>query len=311
VRLGQIIDAWNRFFFNPVSPYPVAAYRILQGCLIFQFAISLGPDLFVWFGNPGIVSEKTLFTDAVNKLNVFTFYQNDTWVLTVWIVYVFASILLTIGFQTRIAAIIVFVVTVTMANRDGYLFNAGDTFLRSMTFWLMFAPSNEVWSVDSYLRNRKREAPYTPLISGWVWRCMQIQMCIVYYSAFTAKTPGWYWAVGEALYIASRFESLQRFPMPFAFDNILVSQAFSWGTLAVEFALFTLIWIKELRYYIIACGLCLHLTIDWFMSIPQFEWLMIVSFILFIDPKDIVNTVELIKCTFRKALRIKASTSSV
>jgi uncharacterized membrane protein YphA (DoxX/SURF4 family) len=311
MTFAQIARIWDRFFFAPVSPYPVAAFRILQGIMYLQFALSLTPDLYIWFGAPGIVTEKTLYTDAVNKLNILSYFPtSNEWVFAVWMAMIIASICLTIGFQTRIASIIVFIVIVTFANRNGYLFNAGDTYLRTVAFWLVFAPSNQVWSIDSWLRNRKRKAPYDPLISAWTWRALQIQMCIVYYSAFYAKTGGWYWSVGEAVYIAARFESLQRIPMPFSFDTMLFSQLFTFGTLFIEFALFTLIWVRELRYYVLACGLCMHLTIDWFMSIPMFEWLMIVSFVLFIDPVDILNMVNMIKCSFRSILGIKGAPSS-
>lgn len=309
MKIGSIVESWDRFFFSRVSPYPVAAFRILQGMMYLQFALSLAPDLLVWFGVHGIVREETLFTDGINKLNVLSFFPtSDTWVYAVWIGLIASAFCMMIGFQTRMASVIIFLVLATYANRDGYLFNAGDTFLRSSAFWLVFAPSNEVWSVDSWLKNSKNRKigyAYDPLISAWAWRALQIQMCLVYYSAFFAKTHGWFWSVGEAVYIAARFESLARFPMPFSFDDVLISQFFSYGTLAVEFALFTLIWVKELRYYVIACGLCLHLTIDWVMSIPMFEWMMIVAFVLFVEPEDLVKAGDIIKCTARKLLGIK------
>lgn len=300
MRIATLVGLWNQFFFSKVSPYPVAAFRIVQGIMVLQFAVSLAPDLYVWFGSPGIVTQKTLSWDAVNKFNLLAYYpQSNEWLLALWILLIVAALCLTIGFQTRISSIIVFLLVITFCNRNGFLFNAGDTFLRTMCCWLVMAPSNEVWSVDSYLKNRNSERNYCPLISAWAWRALQIQMCLVYFSAFSAKTPGWYWASGEAVYIASRFESLQRLPMPFAFDDPVMSAIFTWGTLAVEFALFTLVWIKDIRYLVLACGVCLHLTIDWCMSIPMFEFLMIVSFVLWIDSNHLINAVEYGKCLIR------------
>lgn len=303
MKIAEIAAGWDRFFFSPVSPYPVAAYRILQGCIYLQFALALGPDLQVWYGYPGIILESTLAADGINKLNVLSYYHNNEWVLAVWLILIAASLCLTIGFQTRIASIILFTILVTYSNRNAYLFNAGDTYLRSVAFWLVFAPSAEVWSVDSWLKNRKK-APFDPLVSAWVWRALQLQLCFVYYSAFYTKTSGWYWSVGEAVYIASRFESLFRLPLPFTFDDALLASIFTFGTLAVEAALYTLIWVKELRYYVIALGTCLHLTIDWCMSIPMFEWMMIVSFVLFIDSVDITNFVAAMKCWLKNPLKV-------
>lgn len=302
MKITQIANGWDRFFFSPVSPYPVAAYRILQGCIFIQAALTPGPDLLVWFGYPGIILEKTT-VDGMNKLNILSYYPTNEWVFFLWILSVIAAFCLTIGFQTRIASIVLFALIISFSNRNSFSLNAGDTYLRAVAFWLVFTPSSEVWSVDSWLRNRKRP-PFDPLISAWAWRALQLQMCFVYYSAFFAKTGGWYWSSGEAVYIALRFESLQRLPLPISLDNVVIANVFTFGTLAVEAALFTLIWVKEFRYYVIALGLCLHLTIDWCMAIPMFEWMMIVSFVLFIDAVDLRTFVKQLQCLIQNPFRL-------
>jgi len=313
LKLSTLSGVLHNFFFKMVSPYPVAAFRILFGLMVFQVALSLAPDLYLWFGNPGVISQKTVASDAIARLNLLTFHpESNEWVLGLWIAYLVAAVLFTIGYQTRFATIAVFILMVTFTNRNLYLYHAGDTLMRTMSFWLLFAPSNEVWSVDSYLKRRRSGSttPFCPLVSAWSWRALQIQLCLVYFSAFTAKTPGFYWGIGEACYIASRFESLFRMPMPISFDVLPVANFFTWGTLFIEFSLFTLIWIKELRYYVIACGICLHLSIDWCMSIPAFEWLMICSFVLFVEPEHIDRAVDYtffwIKKTFRSNTETKA-----
>lgn len=302
MKITQIASAWDRFFFSPVAPYSVAAYRILQGCIFLQFALTLGPDLLTWFGYPGIILEPTRTIDGFNRLNILSYYPTNEWVFSVWILTVISAFCLIIGFQTRIASIVFFLLIVSFSNRNPYSFNAGDTYVRSTAFWLMFAPSGEVWSVDSWLKNRNQPS-FEPLISAWSLRALQIQLCLVYYSAFYTKTSGWYWSVGEAVYVASRFESLFRLPLPISFDDVLISNIFTFGTLAVEASLFTLIWVKELRYYVIALGTCMHLTIDWCMSIPMFEWMMIVSFVLFLDSADLRAFVKQFECLLRKLLK--------
>jgi hypothetical protein len=311
MKISTLLDLWNNFFFKMVSPYPVAAYRILQGLIILQMAVSFAPDLYLWFGYPGIITQKTAAADAIARMNVLSFFpESNEWVLIVWICYLIAAVMFTIGYHTKLASIALFIIIVSLTNRNLFLYHAGDTFMRTVSFWFVFAPAGDVWSVDSYLKRRREQLPpYCPLISAWGWRVLQFQMCLVYFSAFTAKTPGYYWGAGEACYIASRFESLFRLPMPIPFDIVLVSCLLTWGTLFIEFSLFSLIWIKELRYYVIALGICLHVSIDWCMSIPAFEWLMIVSFILFVDPEHIDRAVEISKYWLRKTFKLKAATA--
>lgn len=308
MRLSVLAELWNTFFFKMVSPYPVAAFRIFQGLMIIQVSLYLGADLKIWFESPGIILLHTLNTDPVERMLIFSFFPNNNeYVFALWILYVVTAILFTIGYQTRIVSIVLFFLIINFTNRNLYIFHAGDTFMRTMAYWLMFVPSGEVWSVDSYLKRRRNpeQAPYCPLISAWAWRALQIQMCFVYFSAFTAKTPGWYWASGEACYIASRFESLYRLPMPLSFDVPIVAIVLTYGTLIVEFALFSLIWIKEIRYYVIALGVCLHLSIDWCMCIPSFEWLMISSFVLFVYPEDLDRAVGYARYWIGKTFKLK------
>ena len=49
----------------------------------------------------------------------------------------------------------------------------------------------------------------------------------------------------------------------------------------------TLVWVKELRIWVLLAGLLLHLGIEVSMSIGFFEWVMIAAYILFLEPKEV------------------------
>jgi hypothetical protein len=61
----------------------------------------------------------------------------------------------------------------------------------------------------------------------------------------------------------------------------------SWSTLALEFSLGVLIWVKELRYILLALGLLLHLSLDYSLNIPLFQWDVLSAYVLFVDPADV------------------------
>lgn len=51
-----------------------------------------------------------------------------------------------------------------------------------------------------------------------------------------------------------------------------------------------LIWWKPARYYwVLLAGLALHLGIEYFMNLPMFEWNFMFTYLLFIDPQDMVK----------------------
>lgn len=301
MKLSALTQLWDRFWFAPVSPYPVAAFRILFGLIVLQGFLFFSQDLFVWYGANGIVSLKTVLNNEpfvrLNVLNIFP--NNDNWMLAMYCLYAVAAFCLTIGFKTRMASILVYVLMVSFFHRNQYHLNSGDTLMRAMSFWMMFAPTGRVWSVDALLdKNRAKDS--CELISAWSFRALQLEVTLVYLHTWFAKSGGFEWGFGTAVYYASRLEPLYRLPLPVSFDWHAVSWIFTWMTLLVEFLMFTAIWVKELRYYVLTLALAMHLTIDWNMAIPQFEWLMIFSYVLFIFPEDLNAAIERLKSLVSK-----------
>ncbi len=66
-------------------------------------------------------------------------------------------------------------------------------------------------------------------------------------------------------------------------------------TLAIELALFTLIWWKKTRYPVLLLGTIFHMCIDITMNIPVFEYIMIASYINFLKPVDVFTCVSKLK----------------
>jgi hypothetical protein len=61
----------------------------------------------------------------------------------------------------------------------------------------------------------------------------------------------------------------------------------TWSALALEFSLGVLVWIKKLRYFILALGLIFHLYLEYSLNVPMFQWVVLSAYVLFIDPADL------------------------
>jgi hypothetical protein len=68
-----------------------------------------------------------------------------------------------------------------------------------------------------------------------------------------------------------------------------------WSALALEFSLGVLIWVKSVRYYLLALGLLFHLCLEYSLNISLFQWDVLSAYILFIDPADIARAWNWIK----------------
>jgi hypothetical protein len=59
--------------------------------------------------------------------------------------------------------------------------------------------------------------------------------------------------------------------------------------------MWTLVWFKEVRYYVLLAAVVFHLGLDWSMNIPQFQFIMITALITFVDPSDLSALVDKIR----------------
>src|SRR5439155_1690438 len=92
---------------------------------------------------------------------------------------------------------------------------------------------------------------------------------------------------GTAVYNMTRLVEFERFPLPPLFDHLWAIRAATWGSLLVEAALATLVWVPRLRYPVLAAGAGLHLGVEYAMNVPLFQWLMLACLTTFVPPAHV------------------------
>jgi hypothetical protein len=105
----------------------------------------------------------------------------------------------------------------------------------------------------------------------------------MYFNAVLYKLAGTHWIDGTAAWYISHLDEFKRFPVPDFFHTLWFSQLATWSSLATEAALATLIWVRPLRRYVLLAGLLLHLGLEYTMNIPFFQWVVLSSYILFLE----------------------------
>jgi hypothetical protein len=164
---------------------------------------------------------------------------------------------------------------------------------------LAFSNAGDAFSLDNLIRAFREDwrlTGFAPRLSApWAQRWIQLQLAFVYFQAFFSKIPGKHWIDGWAVYFASRYDDCQRFMIPYVFDTPFVIKGLTWGTLVIEFALWTLVWFKEVKYWVLFAGILMHLGIDLTMNLPMFEWIMMVCYLSFVEPKDLTRAMNWLK----------------
>jgi hypothetical protein len=290
VKAKSFFEAWNAFFFTEQSPIPIALFRIIFGVMVLATLLLLRADWMAWYGPHAWVSLKSMqAVEPGTRLNVFAFIsRSDFWVHALFWIFLASAVSLTIGLLTRLNCLIVFLCLTSIDQRNLFILHGGDTFLRVSGFFLIFAPAGAALSVDRLIRiwGGKEGAEIRPR-NPWAQRMIQLELALVYFVGFCWKVAGTPWVQGTALSSILQLDELQRFPAPSWLMRPTMLKLGTWFTLVLEFALGVLIWIRELRYYLLAAGLVFHLSLEYLMNIPMFQWDVLSAYVLFIDAADL------------------------
>lgn len=286
----SFVEAWNEFFFAEQSPIPIALFRMLYGIATLATLLLTRNDWIAWYGPHAWVSLSTMQAfEPGPRLNLFTVMPASVfWVQVLFWVLVASAVCLTIGFLTRLNSVVVYVCLASMQQRNLFILHGGDTFLRVAGFFLIFSAAGAALSADRLIRIwRGKEGLEIRPRRPWAQRMIQFELSLVYFVGFCWKVAGAMWVQGTALSYIYRLDELQRFPLPSWFLNETLMKLATWFTLVLEFALGVLIWIREIRYYLLAIGLVFHLSIEYSMNIPMFQWDVLSAYVLFVDGADL------------------------
>lgn len=319
MTVSGLIGLWQKFWFTPESPLSLCVFRIVFGLVFLtQIATQYWTDFSVFFGEHPFIPHDDFVAFWSKKsvtINLFELLPTeDFWHIAFFVVLGIFTVMMIIGFCTRLSIILVFLGYASICHQYPFLMNAGDNMQRVVLFLLCFSGAGDCLSVDTYLKNRKgdwRKALLDPPPSpAWTTRMMQVQLAIAYITTALLKINSPIWFFGDGVYIATRLNDFVKLRVPIVFEHRISLYLMSWLTIIVEFAAGTLIWIKETKYWVILLGVILHVGIDWTMNIPIFEFAFMSIYILFIDSEDMKKLGRWLKLFCRCFYKKKAYISS-
>lgn len=299
-----LISAWNSFWFDPVSTSTLAVFRIAFGLVAFAWSVSLVPDATSFFSKNGILPDQPDFPGVLGGAwGLLGVFPSKGAMIALVVLSIVASLCLMLGLFSQLAAAVVFLAVMSFERRNPFVFNSGDVLVRLLAFYLIFAPGSASLSLERFVRNRKDFWTF-PARAPWAIRLIQIQFSVVYLIAVWTKVRGTTWNAGTAVSMALRITDVARLPVPsFVTHSALISNIFTFGTLALELSLAILVWNRKLRPWVLLAGLSLHLGIEYSIRVG-FYGLAITSMYLVWVPPERMDAIVL-------AVRRRFSRSSV
>lgn len=288
-NLKKLIEGWDKFFFEERPTEGIAVFRILWVGLLLMYYFSDIGNIRDFYGPHGLISLGTVRERFpmvhANVFHMFNLSYEFTYLL--FVIYGVSLLMALVGLFTRPALIVALICMTSFHQRNIWLLSSSELLMRTITMLMIFSPCGISLSIDSLI-NRFNNRPSKKRESTiWVLRLIQIQVSVIYLWTVWHKLKGDTWLNGTAVYYATRLEDLVNFTIPYMMDSLPFLKLLTWGTLAIEFSLGTLIWVKKFRKPAIIVGILFHLSIQYFMSIPFFELYMIALLVNFFSPEEL------------------------
>ena len=276
-------------------------YRLFFGILIFSDILRRWDTRHIFYSNNGVVHHYNN-SSYFSLLNIFDHILKPWMIDFFFILGLFFSILLIIGYRTKLSHLISGAILISLHNRVVLVENAGDFVMNCMIVWSFFLPLGSAISIDSLRRSIKQynesntdDLNIKPKKESFeyfsiAYFAFLFQISAIYFFTGLNKT-GSDWMQGTAVYY---FYQLDTFLTPLGafirdYVGINFSKLATYSTLGLEllvpFLLFFPIYTRYLRQIAVLSLVVFHLIIMSSLSIGLFSQTMMVSFILLLDGK--------------------------
>jgi uncharacterized membrane protein YphA (DoxX/SURF4 family) len=306
-RLKAKYMAYVRFLNEREAPHALAVLRM-------AFGVALMANIIEQL----LLGDVTEFYAGIDHGGIFTFKYNNTpytlfrvLPLTAPVVYtvvlgqLVAACMLTLGLYTRAAAIVCFLIQMTLFDRMVMFRHDGDNVFRVVSWLMVLAPAGAAWSVDAAWRGKGQTT-----IPKWPRGMFMLQLALIYTRTGIVKMgSSWSFMDGwSALYLAVNLPGIARWPGDWAMTLYPITQVATFISKWFEVSFFLLpinvylrrqtshhyknIWIRTLARYdfripYLLIGLLMHLGIFVLLDIGLFSVVMVSLYAAYLTPDDV------------------------
>lgn len=290
------------YWFGEIDTRWLAIFRILLGVLILKDAIYHLSLATIFYSDEGVIPRWILFDGLVrdSRFSLMDAMGRPWMAFLFFCVWIIVLIFLIAGYRVRLMTVLNFIIILSVHERNGYILTSADTLIRAMSFWMMFAPVGQYYSIDAIRRRwqRFRETGETSELRvesetrtafALPVRMIQLQLVIVYISTAFLKAISPIWLAGEAMHYVVQIDT---FILPIGVwmrswspESLKLLTYFSlYAEIAIPILLllpFVWRWSRLLAFIL---ALILHGGIAVTLSIQDFSILMLICYLPFFDP---------------------------
>ncbi|UOG73705.1 hypothetical protein MTX78_16465 [Hymenobacter tibetensis] len=264
----------------------LALLRVAVAAVLLTDLVIRSTDLEAHYSNMGVLPLQVLFEHNWNPYEFSLHSSSGLWQVqaVLFLLAGLVAVALLLGYQTRLATAISWVLLVSVQNRNPLISQGGDDLLRMLLFWGFFLPWGRVYSLDA------RQRPTPPALSYFsVTNVAYVaQLALVYWCTALLKTGAEWTQDGTALYYAL---SLDQVLMPggcliYPYPELLRFLTFStyYLEMLLPFVLFLPFWVPFWRLVFVGVMFAFHLGISLTLFVGLFFLINMASVLGLLPP---------------------------
>lgn len=284
----RLLSAWFE-----IDVRSLAALRVVLATAIISRLVGIFPDFVAFLSDDGVLPRSLLFEHTPSSLSsVYFLNGTPAFALVILFIHLAAALMLLVGFRTRTATVVCWVLGVSLAMRNPYISTGGDTLAALLLFWGMFLPLGATFSADAALAD---ERPHARSYVSVATAGLLLQAMYVYFFGALMKTGPEWLPNGSAVYAALHFETTATHLAHWLRQHTSVTYYLTFFVFGIELLspllLFSPVRTAMLRMIVLPAYAFMHIGFRIFLSIGNF-WLVSLSSLCAFAPREAWDQLE-------------------
>jgi hypothetical protein len=297
-RGSQMSKKWETFWFEDVPPDLYALLRIVFGFLGLICVLELTPVSMFWaidgiapIPGSGLGIRSFLMDHGLGGVAGWAYFLGSVLMFS----------LMTVGFMTRFVVWCSFIAAAFLWSWNHLPLSSAYQVLVSLLFCLVWADCSGEPSIDALVRRRRGLEPVANAQPIWPLRLMRFQVCLIYFNSGISKFAYPVWRDGAAVHYSVDLNIFHRLPWPLPPSIDWVTTLATYVTLLWEITFPLMMFNRITKRIALAVGIALHLGMWSTLELGPFSFVMIGSYLAFLDP---------VKFSQRYSIRFRALRAS-
>jgi uncharacterized membrane protein YphA (DoxX/SURF4 family) len=282
-------SAWERFWFAEIPPHCYALLRILFGMLA-VVSLLQERELTLFWDVDGLVPG---MQDGMGlKASLFAYGLGHVAGRGLFFASLASYGCMALGLWSTMSVAVSFLALSAQVYWNHLPLSGAHSAIQAVVLCLAFADCGAVWSLDSWLARRRAANdgflgavtyPIAPL------RLIRIQVALVYLSSGLWKLFNDQWRDGSAVHYVLNNNVYQRFRLQVPPGLDWLTTLLTYGVLFWEISFGLMVLYRPTRRIAIIVGVMMHLGMLAAIEIGPFGWVMLASYVSFLEPERVLS----------------------